>query len=211
MQAEEYKGQLYKELARIGKSLGSDRRLEILDLLSQSPKSVDAIAKETGLSVANTSRHLQVLRDSRLVRTKRDGNRIIYRLTSPQITALVHLLVEVGEQELSEMQAIEQAVDTQKNVKTISLKQANQVYRQGVLLDVRPADEYQAGHIQSAINIPLPVLKDRLDQLPKDRQIIVYCRGRLCANSNIATQLLNDKGFNAYSLNSSYYDWQTKY
>lgn len=211
MQAEEYKGQLYKELARIGKSLGSDRRLEILDLLSQSPKSVDAIAKETGLSVANTSRHLQVLRDSRLVRTKRDGNRIIYRLTSPQITALVHLLVEVGEQELSEMQAIEQAADTQENVKTISLKQANQVYRRGILLDVRPADEYQAGHIQGAVNIPLPVLKNRLDQLPKDRQIIVYCRGRLCANSNIATQLLNDKGFNAYSLNSSYYDWQTKY
>lgn len=206
--AEEYKGQLYKELSRIGKSLSSDRRLEILDLLSQSPKSVDAISKETGISVANTSRHLQVLRDSRLVKTERDGNRIIYSLTSHQVIELVHLLTSIGEHELLEMQTIERNADTQEDVKTISLTQAAKDYQKGILLDVRPTDEYHAGHIQTAINIPLDSLKDNLDHLPKNQPIIVYCRGRLCANSNIATQILNRNGYNARSLNASFYDWQ---
>lgn len=207
-QAKEYKDQLYKELSRIGKSLGSDRRLEILDLLTQAPKSVEEIATVTGISVANTSRHLQVLRDSRLVVTERDGNRIIYSLSSPQIKELVHLLINIGESELSEMRAIQAHAAAQENVETISLEEAGQKFRQSLLLDVRPVDEYQAGHVETAINIPLDELANNLADLPKGKQIIVYCRGRLCANANIATQLLNQHGYDAVSLNASYYDWQ---
>lgn len=207
-QAKEYKDQLYKELSRIGKSLGSDRRLEILDLLTQAPKSVEEIATAAGISIANTSRHLQVLRDSRLVMTERDGNRIIYSLSSPQIKELVHLLINIGESELSEMRAIQAQAAAQENVKTISLAEACKKYQQGVLLDVRPVDEYAAGHVDAAVNIPLDSLKKNLAELPKEKQIIVYCRGRLCANANIATQILNQHGYNAYSLNASYYDWQ---
>ncbi|KAE9506215.1 putative HTH-type transcriptional regulator (plasmid) [Lactiplantibacillus plantarum] len=207
-EAIEYKDSLYKELSRIGKSLGSDRRLEILDLLIQAPKSVEEISKELKISVANTSRHLQVLRDSHLVKTERDGNRIIYSLSSPLITKLIQLLTDIGENELSEMKVIQHKATTSENVKSISLEQALKSYKNGLLLDVRPQDEYQEGHINSAINIPLDTLSDHLTELPKNRQIIVYCRGRLCGNSNIATQLLNNNGYNALSLNYSYYDWK---
>lgn len=207
-QAKEYSHQLYKELSRIGKGLGSDRRLEILDLLSQSSKSVEAISKEVGISIANTSRHLQTLKQCHLVKTERDGNHIIYSLSSPKIIELVHLLIDIGEEELSEMHAIEGKIDSQENVKTISLEKARQDYKNGILLDVRPSDEYQTDHIKTSINIPFNSLKDKLDLLPKDRPIIVYCRGRLCANSNIATHLLNQNGFDAYSLNVSLYDWK---
>lgn len=207
-QAVKYKDQLYRELSRIGKGLSSDRRLEILDLLTQAPKTVEEIAKETRISVANTSRHLQVLKESRLVKTQRNGNHIIYSLSSPLIIEMVHLLIDIGENELSEMRIIQDEADAADNVKTISLDQAKKEYQKSLVLDVRPTNEYQAGHVDSAINIPLESLEKELTTLPKDQQIIVYCRGRLCANSNIAVQILNKNGFHAVSLNSSYYDWR---
>lgn len=202
-----YQNRLYKELSRIGKGLSNDRRLEILDLLTQAPKSVETIANSVGISVANASRHLQILKDSHLVTTERKGNHVIYSLSSSKVSALVCLLTEIGNDELSDMHTIQLASDSQKNVKIISLNQAQKDYQKSVVLDVRPADEYAAGHIQSAINIPLESLTEKMSSLPKNQKIIVYCRGRLCANSNVATQLLNDNGFNAVSLNSSYYDW----
>lgn len=207
-QAVEYKNQLYKELARLGKGVGSDKRLEILDLLTQSPKTVEGIADATGISVANTSRHLQILKDSRLVKTVRDGNHVIYRLSSPKITELIHLLISIGENELSEMKLIQAKADSQDDVKTISLAEASHTAQESYLLDVRPRDEYAAGHIDSAVNIPLDELSANLKKIPANKPIIVYCRGRLCANSNLAAQLLNQQGFDAYSLNCSYYDWQ---
>lgn len=204
-EAVEYKNQLYKELARVGKGIGNDKRLEILELLSQSPKSVEKISQETGSSVANTSRHLQILKDSRLVKTKKDGNHVIYSLRSPKINDLIHLLITVGEEELSEMRSIEEKAD--RGSKTVSLEKAQQ-YRDSLWLDVRPEDEYEAGHIKSAINIPLTELQSHLTDLPKKKPIIVYCRGRLCANSNLATRFLNQNGYDAFSLNCSYYEWQ---
>ena len=206
--ATEYKHQLYKELSRISKGLSSDKRLEILDLLSQSPKSVDRIAKETGLSVANTSRHLQVLKDSRLVRAVKNRNYVIYQLSAAQINDLISLLISVGENELSEMKILQTEANQQDNVKTINLRDAVEKSERDLVLDVRPVDEYQAGHIDAAINIPLEQLPTRLSQLPQEKTIIVYCRGRLCPNANLATQLLNQHGFTAFSLNYSYYDWK---
>lgn len=205
----EYTNQLYRELARLGKGLASDRRLEILNLLTQSPKSVEMIAKETGTSVANTSRHLQILKNSHLVKTAKDGNRVIYRLGSAKIVQLVQLLISVGEDELSEMQTIEREFDHVEGVKTVTLDKAIDEQKDSLLLDVRPSDEYDAGHIKGAINIPLDQLESNLDQLPRQRQIIVYCRGRLCAYSNQATRYLNEQGFNAWSLNNTYQEWQS--
>lgn len=206
-EAVEYKNQLYKELARVGKGIGNDKRLEILELLSQSPKSVEKIAQETGSSIANTSRHLQILKDSRLVKTKKDGNHVIYSLRSSKVNDLIHLLIVVGEEELSEMRSIEEKAD--RGIKTVSLEKAQQ-YRDSLWLDVRPEDEYESGHIKSAINIPLTELQNHLTELPKEKPIIVYCRGRLCANSNLATKILNQNGYDAFSLNCSYYEWQQK-
>lgn len=207
-QAVEYKHQLYKELSRVGKGLSSDKRLEILDLLSQSPKVVDRIAQETGMSVANTSRHLQVLKDSRLVRTVKDGNHVIYQLSSPQINELVALLVSVGENELSEVKMLHARANRQEGVRTITLGEAIDEAKQDLILDVRPTEEYQAGHIDAAINVPLDSLSTSLSRLPKEKTIIVYCRGRLCPYANLATQLLNQHGFTARSLNYSCYDWK---
>ena len=206
-EAVEYKNQLYKALARVGKGIGNDKRLEILELLSQSPKSVEKIAQETGSSIANTSRHLQILKDSRLVKTKKDGNHVIYSLRSSKVNDLIHLLIVVGEEELSEMRSIEEKAD--RGIKTVSLEKAQQ-YRDSLWLDVRPEDEYESGHIKSAINIPLTELQSHLTELPKEKPIIVYCRGRLCANSNLATKVLNQNGYDAFSLNCSYYEWQQK-
>lgn len=125
-QAVNYKNGLYEELSKIGKGLSSDRRLEILDLLTQAPKSVETIANGVGISVANASRHLQILKDSHLVKTKRKGNHIIYSLSSPKISDLVHLLTDIGNSELSDMKTMQDKSDAQDNVKTISLKQAQE-------------------------------------------------------------------------------------
>lgn len=207
-QALDYKNQLYKELSRIGKGLSSDKRLAILDLLVQSPKSVERIAKETGISVANTSRHLQVLKDSRLVKTVQDGNHVIYQLSSSKIKALISLLVSVGEQELSEISALRAEANRPKDIKTIGLEEAMSEAGRALILDVRPSDEYAAGHIDTAINIPVDELLENISQLPKKKTIIVYCRGRLCPYANLATQLLNQHGLRARSLNYSFYDWE---
>lgn len=206
-----YKNKLYKELSRIGKGISNDKRLEILDLLSQSAKTVESISKETGLSFANTSRHLQVLKDSHLVKAEKNGNYVVYSVISPQIVELMHLLTSVGENELSEMKYIQDEADNQDGIKTLSLEEVvdrTADITNNFILDVRPEDEFLAGHIDTSINIPLDHLTDNFAKLPKNKVIIVYCRGRLCQNSNLATQLLNENGFNAFSLNSSYYDWK---
>lgn len=207
-QALEYKDKLYKELSRVGKGLSSDKRLAILDLLFQSPKVSRTNCQETGISVANTSRHLQVLKDSRLVKAVQDGNHVIYQLGSQQIQALVALLISVGEQELSEVSALHAAANRPRDVKTIDLEEAIGTAGQALILDVRPADEYAAGHIDAAINIPVDELSENMSRLPKEKTIIVYCRGRLYPCANLATQLLNQHGFRARSLNYSFYDWK---
>ncbi len=203
-----YKDELYNSLAQLSRGIASNRRLEILDLLTQASKSVEEISKETGMSIANTSRHLQVLKDSHLVKTTRLGNRIIYRLASSQISDLIRLLINVGENSMSEMQHIEQQADHIPDVKTVSLTEAQRMQKETFLLDVRPQDEFAENHVDGAINIPLDQLSDSLSRLPKDQKIIVYCRGRLCVNANSAAQILNRAGFDAYSLNRSVLDWQ---
>lgn len=205
-QAQQFGDRLYQVLSKIGKGLSSEKRLEILDLLTQGSKSVEQISQITGMSIPNTSRHLQVLRDSHLVSTQRQGNHIIYALSSFEIRHLVQQLITVGENQLFEMKMLQAQADAQPNIQTISLVDAQKM-RNSIILDVRPEDEYQAGHVVSAVNIPLESLKERMSELPTGRPVIVYCRGRLCPYTNLATQMLNQNGFNAYSLHASYYEW----
>lgn len=207
-QAIDFKNSLYDVLAKLSKGLASDNRLEILNLLTQAPKTVETIARETGMSVANTSRHLQVLKNSHLVKTTRDGNHIVYRLSSVKVNTLIRLLIDVGEEEFPIMGQIQRQAD--KQVPVISLIDAYKERANSVFLDVRSRDEYTVKHIPGAVNIPYSELDRHLEQLPKNQRIIVYCRGRLCANSNLAAQKLHQNGFRAYSLNSSIQDWQEK-
>ena len=156
----QYKNSLYDELAHFSKGLASNKRLEILDLLLQASKSVDSISRDTGNSVANTSRHLQVLKESHLVASSRNGNQIIYSLASDNVVSLVRTLMKVGERESSEMKYIQKEADNDQYVKTISLEKVRQEIDNIFLLDVRPKDEYIANHILGAINIPLNELID---------------------------------------------------
>ncbi|BDI02623.1 metalloregulator ArsR/SmtB family transcription factor [Ligilactobacillus murinus] len=205
-EAKEYRNKLYTELAKIGKCLSSARRLELLELLIQCEKTVEKLATETQMTIANTSRHLQVLFKAGLVKRRKQGNFVVYSLVSPQVAELASSLKQVGVVRLEKMQA-----DLAKKTGslTITLKQAKQ-QDHALFLDVRPADEYQAGHIEGALNIPFEQLEEHLSFLPQDRGIIVYCRGKLCTYADLATGLLHAKGYEAYSLNYSYYDWITE-
>lgn len=210
--AQRYRNDLFAELAKVGKSLSSDRRLEVLDLLTQSQKSVETISIELGMSIANTSRHLQVLREGNLVTRERVGNTIFYSLASDNVKNLIYLLESVGQEQLANMKMIQDTYDKEAAVPTLSLENAVALYgnpkTKVTILDVRPQSEFKTGHVEGAVNIPI----EQLDTAPEMKNlqgtVIVYCRGRLCAYANMATKLLNEKGYDAYSLNASYDDWQ---
>ena len=160
------------------------------------------------MSVANTSRHLQVLRSGNLVERKRDGNHIYYGPASSRVVDLFYLLRDVGEDQLERISQIKD--DFEKNdVYAMSLDTAYNKAKSGEieLIDVRPADEYATAHIAEAKNIPLPELKEKLDTLPADKDVVVYCRGNLCTYATRAARILSESGYNAHSLNESTYDW----
>lgn len=177
--AENYKNSLYSELKIIGKRLSSNRRLEILDLLSQGPKKVENIAYKTGVGFANTSRHLQILKGGQLVTTKKEGNYVLYILVSRNITEFVYLLGEVGEEQFDR---------SEYNSYTLTLDEPYPKIKNNeiLLVDFKPADEYLSGHIEKANNIPTNESENKLKKLSKDTEIIVYCRGKLCAYENLA-------------------------
>lgn len=205
-----YKDSLYSELAKVGKSLSSERRLEIMDLLAQGPKTVEEISTESGMSIANTSRHLQVLREGNLVGREKVGKFVYYTLATNKVVDLFYLLRDVGEEQLSSIRQIQTDFETNERVESLTVPEARKKIQKGntLLLDVRPQSEYDYGHIDQAENIPIDELEARVAQVPKDKEIIVYCRGSLCAYANMATRALNEQGYHAYSMNESYYDWQ---
>lgn len=205
-----YKHSIYRELSRLTKGLGSEKRLEILQILSQGPKTVEGIAHATALSVANTSRHLQVLKESHLVVTSRNGNFIRYSLASEKVAQLVILLFAVGEEQLAEVRAIESDYDEEAGVPQIELDTAIALAAKPdvLLLDLRPVEEYEAGHLPKALNLPMNEFDQKKAQLPKEKTIIVYCRGRQCGYANLAAQDLQQLGYSIYSLNRSFADWR---
>lgn len=206
----QYKKDIYQELSGLTKGLGSEKRIEILNILLQGPKAVDGIAKATGLSVANTSRHLQVLKESHLVNTSRNGNFIRYSLASEKIAQLILLLFDVGEEQFASIRSIEQEYDQESGVKQISLDEALEMSAKDdvMLVDLRPLEEFESGHLPEAINVPLDEFTVRKNELPKDMQIIFYCRGRQCGYANVAAKELQDLGYQTYSLNRSFADYR---
>lgn len=209
IEAQEYKNRLYLELAKIGKCLSSDKRLELLELLTQCEKSVETLAEQTQMSIANTSRHLQILFKANLVKRRKKGNFVLYSLASTSVATLASSLKNVGEEQLEGVKDLHAALADQTGSSAITLTQAKE-QEQALFLDVRPKDEYSAGHIEGAVNIPFDQLNEHTDFLPPDRKIIVYCRGKMCTYADLATGILHDKGYEAYSLNHSYYDWVTE-
>jgi rhodanese-related sulfurtransferase/biotin operon repressor len=203
---------VYEQLARIGKALSTPARLEILELLAQAERSVDALARLTGLTVANTSQHLQQLRQVGLVASRREGQFVFYRLAGDEVSALLGTLGQVGQTHVAEVDRLVRTFFTdQDELEPVPAKEVLDQARKGLVtvVDVRPAEEYAAGHIPGAINIPLPELQKRLGDLPKRKEIVAYCRGPYCLMSFSAVQTLRSKGFKARRLEAGMPEWRS--
>ncbi len=206
-----WKDQLYQEFARIGKCLSSPKRLELIDILAQGPKSVDQLSKVTGMSVANVSQHLQTLHESRLVRSNKKGNYVIYEVAELSVADFMVSLHRLSEKQLVEVQRLKtEILQHHANMEPIALEELMVRMEKGevVLLDVRPEDEYRRGHIQGAISIPIEELEKHLATLPVNKEIVAYCRGPYCLMSAQAVEILKSKGIKASRLEEGVHEWK---
>jgi len=206
-----FKDRLYGQFARIGKALGSPHRLEILELLAQRERTVDSLAGEIGLSLANTSQHLQALRQAALVESRRDGQFVYYRLAGAEVFELSRVLRTVAEARLAELERlVREHFGRRAGADPVQmgelLKRARS--KQVVILDTRPASEYAAGHIAGAISVPVDDLQRRLQQLTKDKLYVAYCRGPYCVYADRAVELLRASGRRARRLLDGFPEWR---
>jgi len=208
-----YKDAIYEQLARLGKAISSPRRLELLDLLCQAPRTVEALAKEANLSVANASQHLQVLRAARLVDADKKGLFVTYRLADERVCEFYRALRLLAESRLAEIERITRDyLEDRASMEPVDREVLIERARRGevLVLDVRPTEEYQAGHIPGALSIPLKELEDRLEGLPNGQEIVAYCRGPYCMLAVEAVERLRARGFNATRLEESVSDWRAR-
>jgi rhodanese-related sulfurtransferase/DNA-binding transcriptional ArsR family regulator len=202
---------LYGHFAEVAKALGHGHRLEILELLAQGERSVEALAERAGLSIANASQHLRLMRQAGLLASRRDGKRILYRLSDPAVLDLAAALRRVGERNLAEVREVIGGYFHERDaLEPVSRKELAHRLRDGLVtvLDVRPEDEFAAGHLPHAINIPLRELARRLRDLPKTREIVAYCRGPYCVLAFEAVALLRKRGFKVRRLEDGYPEWK---
>jgi rhodanese-related sulfurtransferase len=203
---------LFDEFARAAKALASGRRLELLDVLANGERTVEVLAGEVGLSVANTSQHLQILRQAGLVTTRREGTSVHYRLAAPEVFELWRTLRTLAASRLAEVERLAAAyLGARDELEPVTRQELARRLRDGddlVVLDVRPAAEHAAGHLPGAVSIPVDELRRRLAELPGDREIVAYCRGPYCAFAQEAVELLRREGFSARRLEDGLPEWQ---
>ena len=207
----QFKDRLYGQFARIGKALASPHRLEILELLAQSERTVDSLATEIGLTLANTSQHLQALRQAALVESRKDGLFVSYRLAGPEVFELSRVLRLVAESRLAELERLVREHfadrdDAEAVPMAELLKRARS--KDVIILDTRPASEYVAGHIAGAISVPVADLERRLQELTKGKQYVAYCRGRYCVYADQAVEHLRAHGRRAQRLLDGFPEWR---
>ena len=202
---------LYEQVARVGKALSSPKRLEILEMLAQGEKSVDVLAGEVAIDIKLASAHLKSLREARLVQSRRDGKRIVYRLSGPDVAQLGVNLRQVAEEHLVELQmALRQMMAEPDRLAQVGRKELLAQAKRGdvVVLDVRPPDEFDAAHLPYARSVPLPELAQGLAELPQDVVIVAYCRGPFCLMSDEAVKLLREHGYRARKTFDGVSEWQ---
>jgi rhodanese-related sulfurtransferase/DNA-binding transcriptional ArsR family regulator len=202
---------LYGQFARIGKALASSHRLELLELLAQGGRTVDSLATEMGLSLANTSQHLQALRQAALVESRKEGLFVSYRLSDPTIFDLCAAIRKVAERQLADLERLvrehfgdrweAEAVEMNELLKRARSKRV-------VVLDTRPSSEYAAGHIAGAISVPVDDLQRRLRHFPKGKEYVAYCRGPYCVYADRAVEILRSNGRNARRLREGFPEWR---
>ena len=205
------KHRLYEEVSRLTKALASPRRLELLEVLAQGERSVEAVAGQTGLSVANASQHLQVLREARLVEGRKQGLFVHYRLAGDDVADLLTKLTRVAERRLAEVdRLIREYRDTGEDFEPVGQHELLARVRSGtvVVLDVRPEEEYRAGHIPGALSVPLARLSRRLKAIPCRAEIVAYCRGPFCLLADEAVRLLRARGRRARRLQDGLPEWR---
>lgn len=206
-----FKDRIYAELAALGRALASPHRLELLDLLAQGERSVEALAREAGLTLANASAHLQVLRRARLVEAEKRGLYAVYRLSSPRVYDLWRSLRDLGAEQLAEIdRLVERYLTDRQSLDAVSKEELAQRLAEGavVVLDVRPSVEYEQGHVAGARSIPIEELEQRLSELPGDQEIVAYCRGPYCVFADEAVKLLQRRGFRARRLADGFPEWR---
>jgi rhodanese-related sulfurtransferase/DNA-binding MarR family transcriptional regulator len=212
-QKRDFKDAAYGQLARIGKALASPKRLELLDLLCQAERTVEALAAETKMSVANTSQHLQVLQAARLVDASKNGRYVLYRLGDVLVSNFFRSFRLLAEDRLAEMEQIRRRFfDDGAALDAVDRDTLLQRVQQGkaVVIDVRPIPEYLTAHIRTALPIPLEQLEQRLSELPRGKEIVAYCRGPYCVLAKEAVELLRARGLRARRLEDSVQDWHAR-
>jgi len=199
----DFKDRLYAQFARVGKALGSPHRIEMLELLAQGERTVDSLAAEIGLSPANASQHLQVLRKASLVDSRKDGLFVSYRLADPAVFEVCSAIRTVAEQRLADLERL-----VKEHFVRMKDLLARARSKDVIILDTRPADEYHAGHITGAISVPIDELQDRLRSLPADKEYVAYCRGPYCVYADRAVELLRRSRRRASRLDGGFPEWR---
>jgi rhodanese-related sulfurtransferase len=207
----DFKDPLYAQFARIGHAAASPKRLELLELLAQGEKTVETLAEQSATPIKNTSAHLRVLRQSRLVETRRDGKHVRYRLADDDVFHFLRCLQTLGHTRLAEVERVTSLYLTSRDeLEPVTLKALRQLVRDAevTVVDVRPREEYEAGHIPGALSIPVAELKRRIGEIPKSREVVAYCRGPYCVYSLEAVTLLRKRGYRARRADEGLPDWR---
>ena len=202
---------LYEQVARVGKALASPKRLELLEMLAQGEKAVEVVAADVGIDVKLASAHLKALKEARLVQVRREGKRMIYRLSGGDVAQLGVTLRQVAQEHLVELRvALQQMVADPARMASVGRKELLAQARRGevIVIDVRPLKEYDTAHLPYARSLPLPELAQRLAELPRDVEIVAYCRGPFCVMSDEAVKLLRARGYRARKTLDGVSEWQ---
>ena len=203
---------LFDEFARVGQALSSGRRMEILDVLANGERSVDSLAQELGLTLANASQHLQVLRETGLVSSRRESTFVYYELSDGEVFELWRSLRSVAASRRAEVSRLADAyIGARDTLEPVTRQELRRRLRSGdgvLVLDVRPPEEFAAGHLPEAVSIPITELQRRLRELPSDREVVAYCRGPYCAFADSAIRLLRKNGFRARRLEEGLPEWR---
>jgi len=208
-----FKTAIYEQFARIGKAVSNPGRLELLDLLCQGPRTVEALAKEADLGLTNVSQQLKVLREARLVEAEKSGLFVTYRLADEKVCEFLRTLRLLSETRLAEVGDITRRfMETRKDLEPVDREQLLAKVREGAVtvLDVRPPEEFRAGHLPGAISVPLKELEKRLSELPRNREVVAYCRGPYCVLAVEAVEMLKARGFTAFRLEDGVSDWHAR-
>lgn len=211
MKPNTFKSDLFSQFARVGKALSNANRLELLEFLAQGSRSVESLANVAKLSIANTSQHLQLLRQSGLVTSRKEGLKVYYSLSGDDVISLLDSVRDVAERHLSDVDKLVNTYLTSKDaLEPIPAKELLEKVKQDLItvLDVRPKEEFQAGHVQGAINIPIEELEQHIKDLDHEHEIIAYCRGPHCILAFDAVAQLREKGFQARRLENGFPEWK---